>query len=197
MTKIRWIRFNRCAALLAVSLMAISAAFSSESQAQNKQSMKVKLSVSPSVSVGRMEAGVQQAFANEIPQLTQMFRGRAGEADSVSFGVGFALSAYENVAVLLSFTIPSRAGVRNDHASDAARITCGYLNDGTTYFRRATITNKSVIQFRLMNNSLLKRSMKLNNPLLVAYVFFVITQPKEGNSYASSLPVSTVTVEFM
>jgi hypothetical protein len=182
--------------MVAVSLMAIIAAFSSESQAQNKQSMKVKLNVSPSVSVGGMEAGAQRAFANEIPQLTQMFRGRAGGANSVRFGSGFALSAYENVSVLLSFTAPARAR-KSSNDADAARITCGYLNDGTTYFRRATITNKRAIQFQLMNNSLLKRSMKLNNPLFVAYVFFLITEPKEEKSNASPLPVSTVTVEFM
>jgi hypothetical protein len=165
-------------------------------QAQNKQPMNVKLRVSPSVSVGGMEAGVQRAFANEIPQLTQMFRGRAAEADSVSFGSGFALSAYENITVLVGVTVPTFVGKSGDKPG-AARITCGYLNDGTTYFRRAILTNKRVVQFRLMNSNLLKQSMKLDNPLFVAYVFFLITESKEEISHATSLPVSTVTVEYL
>ncbi|MGA3245288.1 MAG: hypothetical protein ABSE41_11770 [Bacteroidota bacterium] len=196
MTKYRWIRFDCCAATLSVALMALTATLMSECQAQIKQTLRVRVNASPSVSVARMDEGARRIFADEMPQQTEMFQGRTRGADSVSLGSGFLISAYENITVLLSFTTP--AGTRqSSNSSDATRITCGYLNDGTTYFRRATITNKNPIEFRLRNNGLLKRSMQFDNPLFVAYVFFLVDQRKEDRKNEGPMPVSTVTVEFM
>jgi hypothetical protein len=196
MTKSRRIRFDRCAATLTLALMALTAALMTEGQAQIKQTLRVRVNASPLVSVARMDAGAQRAFADEMPQLSQMFRERSRGLDSVSLGSGFSISSFENITVKLSFTTPGGARQR-ENDSDAVRILCGYLNDGTTYFRRATITDKSPIQFRLRNSNLLERSMQLTNPLFVAYVFFLIDQRKGETRYESPMPVPTVTVEFM
>ena len=196
MTKCRWIGFDRCAATLTVALIALTGALVSESQAQIKQTLRVRVNASPSVSVSKLDAGAQIAFEDELPRLTERFQGRTGRADSMRLGPGFSISAYENISVQLSFTTPMQPTHGKDD-SGAVRITCGYLNDGTTYFRRATIAKKSPIQFRLRNNSLLKSSMQFNNPLFVAYVFFLVNQRKEETKNGNALPVSTVTVEFM
>ena len=196
MTKFRWIRFDRCAATLTVALMMLTAAFTSESRAQIGPSLKIKLNVSPSINISKIDAGSQISLNEEMSHLNQLIPRQSKGADSVSFGSGFSISAYENIPVLLSFTTPVMVGKSNKH-SGAVRILCGYLNDGTTYFRRATVTYKSVVQFRLRNNSLLKRSMKLNNPLFAAYVFFLTNQRKEDIKNEIPMPVSTVTVEFL
>jgi hypothetical protein len=39
--------------------------------------------------------------------------------------------------------------------------------------------------------------MKFSNPLIVAYVFFLVNQPKEEKKNESPVSVSTVTVELM
>jgi len=196
MMKYRWIRFDHCMASLAVVLLALTAGLSGEIQAQIKPSLKIKLNVSPSITVSKIDAGAQSSFRGELAHLNELIPRQTGGADSVRFGSGFSISAYENITVLLRVTPPVQAGQRNKY-SGAARILCGYLNDGTTYFRRATIANKSAIQLRLRNNNLLRRSMKLNNSLFVAYVFFLVNQRKEETKNGSPLPVSTVTVEFM
>lgn len=196
MTKCRWSCSDHCKARLAVALMALTAAWMSEGQAQIKQTLRIRVNASPSVSVVRMDESARRIFADEMPRLTEMFQGRTRGMDSVSLGSGFLISAYENVSVLVSCTTPE---LKSHSSSDsgAVRITCGYLNDGTTYFRRATMTNKNRIEFRLRNNSLLKRSMQFDNPLFVAYVFFLVDQRKEDRKNESQMPVSTVTVEFM
>lgn len=196
MTKFRRIRFDCYAAALAVALITLTGGLSRESQAQIKPSLKIKLSVSPSINISKIDEGLQGVFTEELSHFKELIPGRKGGADSVSFGSGFSISSYENIAVILSFTVPEKVGKSNIRSS-AARIRCGYLNDGTTYFRRARITDKSPLQFRLRNNSLLKRSMQFTNPQFVAYVFFMVIQRKELRRNGSPLPVSTVTVEFL
>jgi hypothetical protein len=242
----------------AVSVVVLIAGLSNEGRTQIKPSMKIKLSVSPSVNISRMEEGLQSSITEDLARLNAMISKRAGGVDSMTLssnlqspftedlvhldeliaertggvnnadlgygfqrssieglsqqdvligertggvdsvflGSGFSISAYENITVLLSFTPPVTAD-RSKNDSRAMRILCGYLNDGTTYFRRATITNKSAVQFRLRNKSLLKRSMKLNNPQFIAYVFFLVDQRQKNATVESQLPISAVTIEFL
>ncbi len=196
MTNSRPIRFDRCVATLTLALMVLTVAFLNESMAQLTQTLRVRVSAPPSVSVSRMDAGAQRAIADEMPQLSQMFQERSRGLDTISLGSGLSILSLENVTVLLSFKVPEPKR-RSKSDSGAVRITCGYLNDGTTYFRRATFSDKSPIQFRLRNSNLLKRSMQSNNPLFVAYVFFLIDQRKGETRYESQMPVPTVTVEIL
>ena len=196
MTRSRWIRFDCCAATLTLALTVLTAALMNKSTAQIKQTLTVRVNAPPSVSVSGMDAGAQRAFTDEMPQISQMFQERSRGLDTISLGSGLSISSFENVTVLLSFTVPELTG-QSKSDSGAVRITCGYLNDGTTYFRRATFSDKSPIQFRLRNSNLLKRSMQSNNPLFVAYVFFLIDQRKGGTRYERPMPVPTVTVEIL
>jgi hypothetical protein len=195
MKNCRWISFNQCKAAFAVALFVLTAALMSESQAQIKQSLKVRVNASPAVSVARIDASGQRAMTDEMQEVSGLFRGRARSRDTIRVGPGFSISALENITVLLSFTTPAQTR-QGKIDSGAVRITCGYLNDGTTYFRRANFSNKSPIQLRLRNSNVLKQSMQLNSPLFVAYVFFLIDQRKEDLRNESPLQVSTVTVEF-
>ena len=181
---------------VALIVMAMTAGLLSESQAQIKPSMKIKLNVLPSTNISRMDADMQKLFTEDIAHLNELIAERNDGADPVSLGCEFSISAYENITVLLSYTTLVQA-VQSNNDSHPMRIVCGYLNDGTTYFKRATITNKNAIQFRLRNNSLLRRSMKLDNSLFVAYVLFLTNQRNEQIVNESSIPVSTVTFEFM
>lgn len=181
---------------VALIVMAMTAGLLSESQAQIKPSMKIKLNVLPSINISRMDADMQKLFTEDIAHLNELIAERNDGADPVSLGCEFSISAYENITVLLSYTTLVQA-VQSNNDSHPMRIVCGYLNDGTTYFKRATITNKNAIQFRLRNNNLLKRSMKLSKPLFIAYAFFLVNQEKENTKNENPVPVSTITVEFM
>jgi hypothetical protein len=177
-------------------VIVLVAGFSVENRAQIKPSMKIKLDVLPSVNVARMDGDLQTLFTEDIAHLNELASARIGGEDLVSLDFGFSVSAYENITVLLSFTKPELSE-KNKHSLDPMRIVCGYLNDGTTYFKRATITNKNSMQFRLRNNNLLKRSMKLGNPLFVAYAFFLVSHETGTVKKEGPLPVSTITLEFM
>ncbi len=86
--------------------------------------------------------------------------------------MGFPISAFENIRVLVSVMATEQMFGADD--SVATRLSCCYLKDGTTYFGRSTITDTNAVHFRLRNVNLLKRSMKLENPLFVTYVFFLV-----------------------
>jgi hypothetical protein len=192
-----WHHFTARVFGVAIVVMMLINGFSTVSQAQMKPSMKIKLGVLPSISVSTIEdANLQNLFAEDIAHLNELLAERTGEADSVSLEYGFSISAYENIPVLLSFTKPVQIEMDKKNLYPM-RIVCGYLNDGTTFFRRATITNKNALQFRLRNKNLLKRSMKISNPLFVAYVFFLVHLGQEKPKNEGSLPVSTITLEFM
>ncbi len=196
MVKCRWNCFDSRAAVFALGLMVLIAGLSDEGQGQIKPSMKIKLNVLPSVTISEIAAGAQSQFKGELAHLNGLTSRQIGKTDSVKAGPGFTITAFENISVLLSYTTPSRPAKGNNRTG-AVRVLCGYLNDGTTYFRRATITDKSPIQIRLRNNRLLKHSMLFSDPQFVAYVFFLISQRKEARKNESPLSVSTVTVEFM
>ncbi len=196
MNQSRRIRSDRSAATITLGLMALAVVFLNKSIAQITQTLRVRVSAPSSVSVSRMDAGVQRAIEDEMPQLSQMFQERSRGLDTISLGSGLSISSLENVTVLLSFTVPELKG-QTKSDSGLVRITCGYLNDGTTYFRRATFSDKSPIQFRLRNSNLLKRSMQSSNPLFVAYVFFLVDQRKGKTRYEGPMPVPTVTVEIL
>lgn len=196
MIEFRKMRVQRCEVSLVLALVTLIAGFFGESSAQMQPTLKVKLDVSPSVNISKIDESSQVSFKDELVDLGQLVRRQSGGTDSISLGPGFAVSAYENITVLVTVKTPLGVSLRRNKA-DSPRITCGYLNDGTTYFRRATITQKSEVEFRLRNNNLLKRSMKLTNPLFVAYVFFFINERKEARTNENQVPVSTVTVEFM
>lgn len=186
-------RLIGAAAVVAV----LTAGLSSESKAQTTPLMKIKIDVSPSVGISQVEAGVQNLITGELAHLERSFNNQlAGAGEPPSLVSGFAISAYENIDVLVSVAFPGQTANKKDNAN-SLRITCGYLNDGTTYFRRATITDKSSIQFRLRNENLLKRSMKLDNPLFVAYVIFLVDWQGEEMRYRNATPAPTVTVEFL
>jgi hypothetical protein len=116
--------------------------------------------------------------------------------DSVGLGFGFSISAYENISVLIKISHPHSV---NEGKEDTHRLQMinGYLNDGTTFFKRATITSRNNLQFRLRNKNLLKHSMIQNNPLFTAYVFFLVNQQREKQNYDSRMAISTVIVEFL
>jgi hypothetical protein len=190
--------------------------FICEGQVQMKPTMKIKLNVSPSINISGMDAGLQGSLTEEVLHLNRLIAERTGKSDYVDLshgsgfsvlrdertgapdsvsGSGFSISAFENITVLLSYTIPHSDS--NNDASYAVRMLCGYLNDGTTYFRRANVTDKNSIQFQLRNSNVLKRSMKFNNAKFVAYVFFLVNLRKEETKRGRSKPISTVTVEFL
>ena len=196
MTTLQTTLFDLGSARLVLVLALLGVIVSRESQAQIRQPMKVKLNVSPSIVVSRMDADLQVSLTAQLGYMNQLVSRETSGVDSVVLAPGFSIAAYENVSVDVSVETPSQMSNVRDGAG-AFRITCGYLNDGTTYFRRSTITNRNNVQFRLRNNDLLKHSMKLNNPRFVAYVFFLINERKEARTYGGPLPVSTVTVEFM
>jgi hypothetical protein len=196
MMECTWYHFATRVIGVAAIVMALTAVLSGESQAQMKPSMKVKLNVSSSINISNMDANFQSMFSGEVGHLNELMTQRNRGANPVVLSSGFSISADENITVLLSFSKPVQMG-KSSNDSRAVRILCGYLNDGTTYLSRATFTNKNVIQFRLRNNSLLRRSMKLDNSLFVAYVLFLTNQRNERTVNESSIPVSTVTFEFM
>ena len=179
-----------------IVVMILTAGLSGESQAQIKPSMRVNLSVLPSVNIARMDVDLQTLFSEDIAQLNELASTKTGGEDPVSLDFGFSISAYENITVLLSYTKPGQTE-KDERSLYPIRIVCGYLNDGTTYFKRATISNKNALQFRLRNNNLLKHSMKISNPLFVAYAFFLVNHKEGTIKTQSPLPVSTITLEFM
>jgi hypothetical protein len=176
--------------------MALIVGLSGESQAQMTPSMKIKLNVLPSVNITRMDDDLQTLFAEDIAHLNELASAKPGNEDIVSLDFGFSISAYENITVLLSFTSPELSE-KNRQSVYPSRINCGYLNDGTTYFTRAIITNGNFVQFRLRDNNLLKRSMKVSDPLFVAYTFFLVHHTKGTLSNKGPLPVSTITLEYL
>jgi hypothetical protein len=180
----------------AIVVLILTAGLSVESQAQMKASMKIKLNVLPSINITRMDGDLQTLFAEDIAHMNELASAKPGGEDIVSLDFGFSISAYENITVLLSFTNPELFE-KNKQSVYPMRIDCGYLNDGTTYFTRATITNTNFMQFRLRNNNLLKRSMKLSDPLFVAYTFFLVHHEKGTTRNKGPLPVSTITLEYM
>jgi len=181
---------------LVSALTPLIAAFTFVSSAQLHPTLKVKLDVSPAVEVSSLNQSVQATFAEDLTKIDGMMpMGSSGER-TLHVGPGFAISAYENIAVLVSVTPPTFSDATLN-SKKAPRITCGYLNDGTSYFRRSTITNRSGVSFRLRNNDLLRRTMKLQNPLLVAYVFFIVGERKEAKQNGGAMPVSNVTIEFI
>jgi hypothetical protein len=177
-------------------VIVLIAGFSDENIAQIKPSMKIKLDVLPSVNVARMDGDLQTLFAEDIAHLNELASAKTGGEDPISLEYGFSISAYENITVLLSFTKPEQTE-KDKQSFYPMRIVCGYLNDGTTYFKRATITNRNFMQFKLRNNNLLKRSMKLSNPLFVAYAFFLVSHETGTVKKEGPLPVSTITLEFL
>ena len=181
----------------AIVVLILIVGLSGESQAQMKPSMKIKLNVLPSISVSTIEdANLQSLFAEDITHLNELASTKFGGEDIISLDFGFSISAYENLTVLLSFTRPELSE-NNKQSVYPSRIVCGYLNDGTTYFTRATFTNGNFMQFRLRNNNLLKRSMKIGDPLFVAYTFFLVQHAKGTIRNKGPLPVSTITLEYL
>jgi len=191
-----WYHFATRVIGVAIIVMALTAGLSSESKAQMKPSMKVKLNVSSSINITNMDANFQSMFSGEVGHLNELIAQRNRGANPVVLSSGFSISADENITVLLSFSKPVQPGKSNND-SRAVRILCGFLNDGTTYLSRATFTNKNVIQFQLRNNNLLRRSMKLYNSQFVAYVLFLTNQRNERIVKENSIPISTVSIEFM
>jgi hypothetical protein len=180
----------------AIVVLILTTGLSGESQAQLKASMKIKLNVLPSVNITRMDGNLQTLFAEDISHMNELASAKTGGEDLVSLDYGFSISAYENITVLLSFTSPELSG-KNKQSVYPMRIDCGYLNDGTTYFTRAIIANRNSMQFRLRKNNLLKRSMKLSDPLFVAYTFFLVHHAKGTIRNKGPLPVSTITLEYL
>lgn len=165
-----------------------------EVSAQIRQPMKVQITVSPSVAVTGMDAALHASIAEQLAYLNQSIPGQTVGGDSVIVGPGLAISAFENISVLISV----KTGVGSGEAGAIVpRILCGYLNDGTTYFRRSTITDKNMFVLRLLNINLLKRSMKLEKPLFVAYVFFLVQERRVEINHPPSTASSIVTVEFL
>jgi hypothetical protein len=195
-TNQRWHRFHARVIGAAVVTMALIVGLSGESQAQMTPSMKIKLNVLPSVNITRMDDDLRTLFAEDITHLNELASAKSGNEDIVSLDFGFSISAYENITVLLSFTSPELSE-KNRQSVSPSRINCGYLNDGTTYFNRAIITDGNIVQFRLRNNNLLKRSMKVSDPLFVAYTFFLVHHAKGTLSNKGALPVSTITLEYL
>jgi len=191
-----WYHFATRVIGVAIIVMALTAGLSSESKAQMKPSMKVKLNVSSSINITNMDANFQSMFSGEVGHLNELIAQRNRGANPVVLSSGFSISADENITVLLSFSKPVQPGKSNND-SRAVRILCGFLNDGTTYLSRATFTNKNVIQFQLRNNNLLRRSMKLYNSQFVAYVLFLTNQRNERIVKENYIPISTVSIEFM
>jgi hypothetical protein len=195
-TNKRWHSFHARVIGAAVVAIALTVGLSGESQAQMTPSMKIKLNVLPSVNITRMDDDLQTLFAEDITHLNELASAKPSNEDIVSLDFGFSISAYENITVLMSFTSPELSE-KNKQSVYPSRIDCGYLNDGTTYFNRAIITDRNIVQFRLRNNNLLKRSMKVSDPLFVAYTFFLVHHTKSTLSNKGALPVSTITLEYL
>jgi hypothetical protein len=172
------------------------AGLSSENNAQIKPSMKINLNVLPSISIARMDVDLQALFAEDIAHLNEFASRGNGNEDPVSLDFGFSISAFENITVLLSYTKPELSE-KDKLSSYPTRIVCGYLNDGTTYFKRAITTDKNFIEFRLRNNNLLKRSMKFSDPLFVAYTFFLVSHHTGSVKKDGPLPISTITLDYL
>lgn len=189
---IRWLWVSR----VALGTTVLLAVFVDHMIAQNQPTIKVKVDVSPAINVSKLDESSQISFSEEIARLNELLPQGAGEKKAVGIGPGFAISAYENISVLVRVRTPLVPGYGTP-AVDAPKVTCGYLNDGTTYFRRATITNKSSVEFRLRNDNLLRQSMRLSNSLLTAYIFLIVNERKEATTNEAPVQVSTVTVEFL
>ena len=179
--------------LVIAALLSVSAP-PKEVSAQIRQPMKVQITVSPSVAVKGMDAALHASIAQQLAYLNQSIPGQTIVGDSVIVGPGLSISAFENISVLISVKTKESGG---GAGAVLPRILCGYLNDGTTYFRRSTITDKDTFVLRLLSNNLLKRSMKLENPLFVAYVFFLVQERRAEVNAPPSTASSTVTVEFL
>lgn len=191
----RWRLFVARAAGFVVVVTALTAVPFCESRAQIVPLLRVKIDVSASVGVSQVQPGVQILIQEELEHLKELVAVRSGGAESLNLTSGFSISAFENIRVLVSIATPGRTVDANDSTS-SLRLSCCYLNDGTTYFCRATITDTSAAQFRLRNVNLLKRSMKLENPLFVAYVFFLVEHQKGIAQDIDQSPVP-VTIEFL
>lgn len=181
---------------VALGTTVLLAVFVDHMIAQNQPTIKVKVDVSPAINVSKLDESSQISFSEEIARLNELLPQEAGEKKPVGIGPGFAISAYENISVLVRVRTPLVPGYGTP-AVDAPKVTCGYLNDGTTYFRRATITNKTSVEFRLRNDNLLRQSMRLSNSLLTAYIFLIVNERKEATTNEAPVQVSTVTVEFL
>jgi len=187
-------------AVVAMAMIALTSVPFCEAQVRTKPMLKVRVDVSPSVGISEVEPMTDVLIAKDLEHL----EGKLAAEAPVTFISGFAISAYENISILVSVTTQgeSTTGHCEEHSDEAIpvmrpQITCGYLNDGTTYFERAIITDSGAVLFRLRNIDLLRRSMKLSNPLFVAYVFFLIRNEKEVRQNGNPMPVSTVTVEYL
>ena len=178
-----------------IFLITVCLALPGKNVAQTKPSIKVKLNVLPSIRIAAIDADLKTLFAEDISHLNELVSVRTGGEEPISLDYGFSISAYENINVLLSFTRPSVENKKNQSAYPM-RIVCGYINDGTTNFKRATISNKYSLQFRLRNNNLLKRSMKMSDPFFVAYTFFLVNRSNTDPLEDGALPVSTITLEY-
>lgn len=168
-------RFNRCTVALVAFLVMSIAAWAGECQAQVKQRLEVRLKVDlPSIGVAGMDEATQGVLVSEIAGQERM-RG----SDSGSSSSGFSISFYENIGVLVS-------------VMTSAPTACGYLNDGTTCFSKAIVTDKDSMQFRLCNNNLLRHSIYGNAQPFVAYVFIL---NREKKTYDNT--IRTVIIEIM
>lgn len=179
---------------VALFLTLISAIMVDIGGAQIKPSIKVKLNVLPSINIARMDVDLKTLFAEDISHMNELASAKSVGETPVSLDFGFSISAYENIEVLMNIAKPD---LSNKNEVYPMRIICGYINDGTTSFKRATLSNKETMQFRLRNRNLLKSSMKLSDPLLVAYTFFLVSlesSPTRGNGH---LPVSIITLEYL
>jgi hypothetical protein len=194
MTKQGQYYFNKYNIRIALFLMVLSAIMFDIISAQIKPTLKVKLNVLPSINITRMDVDLKTLFAEDITHMNELASAKSIGEVPVSLDFGFSISAYENINVLINFTKPDSS---NKNGLYPMRIICGYINDGTTFFKRATITNRNTIQFRLRNNNLLKNSMKLSDPLLVAYAFFLVSQEVHPTRDEGHLPVSVITLEYL
>ena len=163
---------------------------------QLKPAMKIKVSVLPSINIARMDVDLQSLFAEDINHINELASVKNAGEDPITLEFGFSISAYENINVLLSYTRPEVSD-KDNHSVYPLRMVCGYINDGTRFFKRAIITNSSSVLFRLRNNNLLKRSMRHTDPLFVAYTFFLVNHLKGISKEDGPLPISTITIEYM
>jgi hypothetical protein len=189
-------RFSRYVFRIAMIVIVFITGFSFENLAQIKPSMKIKLNVLPSISIARMDVDLQVLFAEDIAHLNELASTKSSGEDPISLDFGFSISAYENITVLLSYTKPE-ISEKEKIRYYPMRILCGYINDGTTYFKRAITTEKNFIEFRLRNNNLLKRSMKFSEPLIVAYTFFLVSHHGGSVKSEGPLPASTITLDYL
>jgi hypothetical protein len=186
--------FHKSNIRAAFLLMAVSAIMVDISGAQIKPSMKIRLNVLPSINIARMDVDLKTLFAEDISHMNELASvNSVGEAP-ISLDFGFSISAYENIEVLIHFTKPDSS---DNNGLFPMRMICGYINDGTAFFKRAIFANKDIMQFRLRNNNLLKSSMKLSDPLLVAYTFFLVSLKANPTRDEGHIPVSVITLEYL